>query len=527
MLKSKGNDLARRTFLARYQDRLPTCGDTVRGKTFIKEACVDRRYYDDGTASAAAPVQQATAAPVQQATAAPVAPQPAAQTSAPDLFGGLFDAPQPVQQTAPLAQAPMPTSASAPAPAPAPAPTADIWNAFDAPAPPAPPAEQLSAVPAFAPPPAAPRPATQQQPAPASAQPDLFGGLTIETPAAQPAAQLAPVEVSTSAPSRAALEEDFWSMPQAPRVPPQAQLQMPGMPGMQMPQQHMQMPGMQMPQQHMQMPGMQMPQQHMQMPGMQMPQQHMQMPGMQMPQQHMQMPGMQMPGMQMPGMQMPQQHVQIPGMQMSGAPPQMHAPAQAPQPAQPSAQVEEEPEEPDPFASFGALTGIPSKVTKKPETNGASTAPPPVDFVSNVSIQEPPAQPLAEIPTTTPVNAPSNGMSMEPPVAQPAAVPVNAMPMPMPMPVPTEKPANLGSMGFPLPASRPPEPATDAHQAMMFEDMKNHTAGDSFSFAPVDSPPHSVVDKPVQPPVAAAQPVAAQATAAATQYSADNPFAFF
>ena len=485
MLKSKGNDLARRTFLARYQDRLPTCGDTVRGKTFIKEACVDRRYYDDGTASAAAPVQQATAAPV--------APQPAAQTSAPDLFGGLFDAPQPVQQTAPLAQAPMPTSASAPAPAPAPAPTADIWNAFDAPAPPAPPAEQLSAVPAFAPPPAAPRPATQQQPAPASAQPDLFGGLTIETPAAQPAAQLAPVEVSTSAPSRAALEEDFWSMPQAPRVPPQAQLQMPGMPGMQMPQQHMQMPGMQMPQQHMQMPGMQMPQQHM----------------------------------QMPGMQMPQQHVQIPGMQMSGAPPQMHAPAQAPQPAQPSAQVEEEPEEPDPFASFGALTGIPSKVTKKPETNGASTAPPPVDFVSNVSIQEPPAQPLAEIPTTTPVNAPSNGMSMEPPVAQPAAVPVNAMPMPMPMPVPTEKPANLGSMGFPLPASRPPEPATDAHQAMMFEDMKNHTAGDSFSFAPVDSPPHSVVDKPVQPPVAAAQPVAAQATAAATQYSADNPFAFF
>ena len=149
--------------------------------------------------------------------------------------------------------------------------------------------------------------------------------------------------------------------------------------------------------------------------------------------------------------------------------------------------------------------------------------PPPVDFVSNTSNQEPAAQPAAEIPTAAPVNPPSNGMSMEPPAAQPTAVPVNAMPMPMP----TEKPANLGSMGFPMPVSRPPEPANDAHQAMMNEDMKNHTAGDSFSFAPVDSPPHSVVEKPVQPPVAATQPVAAQATAAATQYSADNPFAFF
>ena len=73
MLKRQGNDAARRTFLARWpQDRaLPTSGDRVLGKNWIKAVFVDRMYYGDGGASQAPAASTAAPAATAQAAAAP------------------------------------------------------------------------------------------------------------------------------------------------------------------------------------------------------------------------------------------------------------------------------------------------------------------------------------------------------------------------------------------------------------------------------------------------------------------------
>ena len=497
MLRRKGNEAARRTFLARWNpaEPLPQSGNTVRGKVWIKAVFVDKLYYDDAGAGSAVGGQVAPATP---------AAQPAA-TKAPDLFGGLFDSPVPAQ-VAPTTQPPQQTAA------PAPASGAD-WTsfataAFDS-------RPQAAEAPSFGfePPPAVARQSyaasvpesasvapVSQAPAAPTQQSDLFGGLTIETPAA-------PVETPAAPASRPALEEDFWTL--SPQVPPQPHVHpRVNAPGIQqypaqMPPQ-MQMPGM-MPPQMQQMPGM-MPPQMQQMPGM-MPPQMQQMPGM-MPPQMQQMPGMMPPQMQqMPGLMPPQTQMQMSGMM----PPQVMAPVNAQtmpqQSQQPPVQQEAppvEPEQPDPFASFGELTGIKSK-----------TGPPPAQAVP-VPSQAPEADVFGSLPSQE---------SQTPPAAPPTVAPVAPVATAAPPPVPA-KPVNLGPMGFPMPVSQPPAPATDTHQAMMFEDIKAHSAGDSFSFAPVDSPQPSISKPaPIQhAPVAA--PGTAQPTATAAQYSADNPFAF-
>jgi hypothetical protein len=67
----------------------------------------------------------------------------------------------------------------------------------------------------------------------------------------------------------------------------------------------------------------------------------------------------------------------------------------------------------------------------------------------------------------------------------------------------------------------------DHHQAIMFEDMKVHAAGDSFAFAPVDSPPPSVAAVQLNPATGMPMPPAtAPVPASPAQYSQDNPFAF-
>ena len=464
MLRRKGNEAARRTFLARWNpaEPLPQSGNTVRGKVWIKAVFVDKLYYDDAGAGSAVGGQVAPATP---------AAQPAA-TKAPDLFGGLFDSPVPAQ-VAPTTQPPQQTAA------PAPASGAD-WTsfataAFDS-------RPQAAEAPSFGfePPPAVarqsyaasvPEPASvapvSQAPAAPTQQSDLFGGLTIETPAA-------PVETPAAPASRPALEEDFWTL--SPQVPPQPHVHpRVNAPGIQ------QYPAQMPPQ--MQMPGM-MPPQMQQMPGM-MPPQMQQMPGMMPPQMQMQMPGMMPPQVMAPvnAQTMPQQSQQPPVQQE--APPV-------------------EPEQPDPFASFGELTGIKSK-----------TGPPPAQAVP-VPSQAPEADVFGSLPSQE---------SQPPPAAPPTVTPVAPVATAAPPPVPA-KPVNLGPMGFPMPVSQPPAPATDTHQAMMFEDIKAHSAGDSFSFAPVDSPQPSISKPaPIQhAPVAA--PGTAQPTATAAQYSTDNPFAF-
>jgi hypothetical protein len=177
---------------------------------------------------------------------------------------------------------------------------------------------------------------------------------------------------------------------------------------------------------------------------------------------------------------------------------------QAPQPVETAT----EPEEPDPFASFGVLTGI--KTSSKPTTQAV---PPTAQAPADVPAPQNPAPPAPEpVLTTAPI-----------PTAAPESAPIP--PAPIQQPVPPAKPVNLGSMGFPMPASQPPPTATDTHQALMFEDIKAHASGDSFSFAPVDSPQPSV-SMPAAPMQQQAPPVTAQPTAAAGQYSSDNPFAF-
>ena len=430
MLRRKGNEAARRTFLARWNpaEPLPQSGNTVRGKVWIKAVFVDKLYYDDAGAGSAVGGQVAPATP---------AAQPAA-TKAPDLFGGLFDSPVPAQ-VAPTTQPPQQTAA------PAPASGAD-WTsfataAFDS-------RPQAAEAPSFGfePPPAVarqsyaasvPEPASvapvSQAPAAPTQQSDLFGGLTIETPAA-------PVETPAAPASRPALEEDFWTL--SPQVPPQPHVH----------------------------------------------------------------PRVNAPGIQQYPAQMPPQ-MQMPGMM----PPQVMAPVNAQtmpqQSQQPPVQQEAppvEPEQPDPFASFGELTGIKSK-----------TGPPPAQAVP-VPSQAPEADVFGSLPSQE---------SQPPPAAPPTAAPVAPVATAAPPPVPA-KPVNLGPMGFPMPVSQPPAPATDTHQAMMFEDIKAHSAGDSFSFAPVDSPQPSISKPaPIQhAPVAA--PGTAQPTATAAQYSTDNPFAF-
>ena len=441
MLRRKGNEAARRTFLARWNpaEPLPQSGNTVRGKVWIKAVFVDKLYYDDAGAGSAVGGQVAPATP---------AAQPAA-TKAPDLFGGLFDSPVPAQ-VAPTTQPPQQTAA------PAPASGAD-WTsfataAFDS-------RPQAAEAPSFGfePPPAVaqqsyaasvPEPASvapvSQAPAAPTQQSDLFGGLTIETPAA-------PVETPAAPASRPALEEDFWTL--SPQVPPQPHVHP-----------------------RVNAPGIQ------QYPAQMPPQ--MQMPGM-MPPQMQQMPGMMPPQVMAPvnAQTMPQQSQQPPVQQE--APPV-------------------EPEQPDPFASFGELTGIKSK-----------TGPPPAQAVP-VPSQAPEADVFGSLPSQE---------SQPPPAAPPTVTPVAPVATAAPPPVPA-KPVNLGPMGFPMPVSQPPAPATDTHQAMMFEDIKAHSAGDSFSFAPVDSPQPSISKPaPIQhAPVAA--PGTAQPTATAAQYSTDNPFAF-
>ena len=430
MLRRKGNEAARRTFLARWNpaEPLPQSGNTVRGKVWIKAVFVDKLYYDDAGAGSAVGGQVAPATPVAQ---------PAA-TKAPDLFGGLFDSPVPAQ-VAPTTQPPQQTAA------PAPASGAD-WTsfataAFDS-------RPQAAEAPSFGfePPPAVARQSyaasvpesasvapVSQAPAAPTQQSDLFGGLTIETPAA-------PVETPAAPASRPALEEDFWTL--SPQVPPQPHVH----------------------------------------------------------------PRVNAPGIQQYPAQMPPQ-MQMPGMM----PPQVMAPVNAhmmpQQSQQPAVQQEAppvEPEQPDPFASFGELTGIKSK-----------TGPPPAQAVP-VPSQAPEADVFGSLPSQE---------SQPPPAAPPTAAPVAPVATAAPPPVPA-KPVNLGPMGFPMPVSQPPAPATDTHQAMMFEDIKAHSAGDSFSFAPVDSPQPSISKPaPIQhAPVAA--PGTAQPTATAAQYSADNPFAF-
>ena len=430
MLRRKGNEAARRTFLARWNpaEPLPQSGNTVRGKVWIKAVFVDKLYYDDAGAGSAVGGQVAPATP---------AAQPAA-TKAPDLFGGLFDSPVPAQ-VAPTTQPPQQTAA------PAPASGAD-WTsfataAFDS-------RPQAAEAPSFGfePPPAVaqqsyaasvPESASvapvSQAPAAPTQQSDLFGGLTIETPAA-------PVETPAAPASRPALEEDFWTL--SPQVPPQPHVH----------------------------------------------------------------PRVNAPGIQQYPAQMPPQ-MQMPGMM----PPQVMAPGDAQtrpqQSQQPPVQQEAppvEPEQPDPFASFGELTGIKSK-----------TGPPPAQAVP-VPSQAPEADVFGSLPSQE---------SQPPPAAPPTAAPVAPVATAAPPPVPA-KPVNLGPMGFPMPVSQPPAPATDTHQAMMFEDIKAHSAGDSFSFAPVDSPQPSISKPaPIQhAPVAA--PGTAQPTATAAQYSTDNPFAF-
>tara|TARA_B100000674_G_scaffold424781_3_gene378105 strand:+ start:34 stop:642 length:609 start_codon:yes stop_codon:yes gene_type:complete len=201
---------------------------------------------------------------------------------------------------------------------------------------------------------------------------------------------------------------------------------------------------------------------------------------------------MQMPGRQQQ-MQMPQ-----PPVANQGA---MQQP-QAPQPAEAMA----EPEEPDPFASFGDLTGIKSSKPKP------QAVPPTAEAPVDVPAPQNPAPPAPEPVLTT--------------AATPTAAPEPAPTPPAPIqPLAPAKAVNLGSMGFPMPASQPPPTATDTHQALMFEDIKAHASGDSFSFAPVDTPQPSV-SEPSVPVQQQAPPVTAQPTAAAGQYSSDNPFAF-
>jgi len=488
ILRRKGNDEARRTYLAAWDPSypLPTCGDVVRCKAFIKQVFAEKKYHND------------QGAPAAVSTARPTAVPALATTSAPDLFGGLFDSPTPSAAPQQQQHAPPPAFGGS------------DWSSFDAPpqtaAPPVqfnipPPASAPATVTTtggfFAPPPApahsayaARAPVAQPGTAPPTQQADLFGGLTIETPVKETPAveQAAPVGPTTRAP----LEEDFWTItpppPQAP--PPQAHAHMPQQ--MQMPQQTHMPQQMQMPQQTHMPQQMQMPQQthmpqQMQMPGMQMPgmqmPQHMQMPGMQMPQQ-MQMPGMQMPGMQMPGMQMP-------GMAVPQQPPQQV--------------VEQAPVPPDPFESFGALTGIKPVVPSQQPPQPAPAMPQPVQ--------------------AAPVPVVSQPFAPEPAVPQPPLAPEQKTVAP-PAPTPA---VNLGPMGFPMPASQPPSmaPAVDYHQAIMFEDMKVHAAGDSFAFAPVDSPPPSAAAVQLNPATGMPMPPApAPAPVAPTQYSQDNPFAF-
>ena len=214
-----------------------------------------------------------------------------------------------------------------------------------------------------------------------------------------------------------------------------------------------------------------------------------------MPPQMQQMPGMMPPQMQMPGMMPPQVMAPVNAQMM---------PQQSQQPPVQQEAPPVEPEQPDPFASFGELTGIKSK-----------TGPPPAQAVP-VPSQAPEADVFGSLPSQE---------SQPPPAAPPTVAPVAPVATAAPPPVPA-KPVNLGPMGFPMPVSQPPAPATDTHQAMMFEDIKAHSAGDSFSFAPVDSPQPSISKPaPIQhAPVAA--PGTAQPTATAAQYSADNPFAF-
>jgi len=474
MLRRKGNEAARRTFLARWNpaEPLPQSGNTVRGKVWIKAVFVDKLYYDDAGAGSAVGGQVAPATPAAQP----------ASTKAPDLFGGLFDSPVPAQ-IAPTAQPPQQTDAPAPA-------SGVDWTSFATTAFGSQPQAAQAPSFGFEPPPAVarqsyaasvPEPASvapvSQAPAASAQQSDLFGGLTIETPAEQS------VETPAAPASRPALEEDFWTLP--PQVPPQPQVHpRVNAPGIQ------QYPAQMPPQ--MQMPGM--PSQ-MQMPGMMPPQMQMPMPGMMPPQMQMPMPGMMPPQMPMPGMM----------------PPQMMAPVNAQtmpqQSQQPPVQQEAppvEPEQPDPFASFGDLTGIKSK-----------TGPSPAQVVP-VPSQAPETDVFRSLPSQE---------SQPPPAAPPTVAPTAPVATAAPPPVPA-KPVNLGPMGFPMPVSQPPAPATDTHQAMMFEDIKVHSAGDSFSFAPVDSPQPSI-SKPApvqQAPLAA--PGTAQPTATAAQYSADNPFAF-
>ena len=517
-LRRSGNEAARRLYLARWSaDKrpMPQCGDVVNGKAWIREVLVDKRWYDAEGATQA------------QATRATPAPKPAT-TQVQDLFGGLFNSPPPAQN-APAAQQSQQQQSEG----------GTSWDsfaaAFDAGAHTA--SQAHASVATFAPPPSVaqqsyvrsapsqpvPTPQQQQQPI-QSQQSDLFGGLTVETPVQTQAAE----SMSTPAPvARTALEEDFWTV--KPQVPPQQpQTSFPGMPEVP-PQMHsmmIQAPGMQMPAmpppQGMQMPGMQMP--GMQMPGMQMP--GMQMPGMQMPgmpsQQSMPPQGMKMPGappqgilpqgMQMPGMQIPgtqsqaaaAQAVHMPGMQMPGLPANPLQPPSAWQAAQqaPPEPVSAQPEEQDPFASFGAVTGIKPKVEQAVAPSApVSIQPSSADLFGSMSTRETPE---------VAVKAPSVAQSIP-------AAPDQVTLQPEPTPV------NLGPMVFPIPASQPQTSAIDAHQAMMFDDMKTQTSGE-FSFAPVDSPqPSFSMPSPAQSqqPTTSAQP-----TAAASQYSADNPFAF-
>ena len=517
-LRRGGNDEARRVYLARWpRDRtLPQCGDTVNGKAWIKEVLVEKRWYD-ATASAQATPTQVSATPAKPAPAT---------THVPDLFGGLFDSPTPAP--APQQQQHQQQQNSA------------GWMSFDSVAVTEPQRAPVQAtVSTFAPPPTAPQPSygnfapppqaaapEPQQQAGKTQQLDLFGGLTVETPAR---AATAPAPAPTHAPTpRAPLEEDFWTLtPPAPSQPqPTAAgmgfpsqvpgMQMPGMPQASVPA--MPMPAMPMPgMPAMPMPGLPglpaMPMPGMPgMPAMPMPgMTAMPMPGMTaMPMPGMPMPGqpaMPMPGqpaMPMPGQQampmpgtpaMPMPGLTMSGMQMPGPPPQAaQAPPQAvAQQTQALERAQAEPEKPDPFASFGALTGI----APTAHHQSAHSAPTPARAIDeNLFAQQ-----------------------TDPAPAKVAPV----MPHAEPVRIDTMK---VGSMGFPVPASQPPTTANDAHQAMMFEDMKTHAAGDSFSFAPVDTPQPSVALPKPQTQQQKAPAVTAQPTAAASQYSADNPFAF-
>lgn len=205
-----------------------------------------------------------------------------------------------------------------------------------------------------------------------------------------------------------------------------------------------------------------------------------------------------MPQMQMPGIPQMSQRMQMPGMPQQTQMPQQGQQQQE-QPQQPV--VAKTSSEPDPF---DALTGMKPAVTSQYAPHQANVMPPQMF--------------AAPAPT---------------PAAPQPMFPQASEPKPFAPPTPA---ANLGPMGFPMPASQPPPhwPATDQHQAMMFDDMKIHAAGDSFSFAPVDSPPPSVsaaqrfnpATGAPMPQVRAPPPASAPAPAATSHYSQDNPFAF-